>query len=80
MDYRIYPLTVVLDRYTGCYSGGRWTAWNMYPDNIPYGPFGDDTSCSEFWGDEHTFPVGVGDTPEAAIQDLKKQMEEKMQR
>ena len=26
----IYPLTVVSDRYTGTYSGGEYTAWNLY--------------------------------------------------
>ena len=74
IDYGIYPLTVLSDRYNGCYSGGRWTAWNKYPDDIPYGPFGDDTSCMEFWRDERSFPVGVGATPGAAIRDLKGKM------
>lgn len=75
MDYGIYPLTVVADRYRGCYSGGKWTAWNMYPDSIPYGPFGDDTSCLEFWSLDHTFPVGIGGTPDEAVQNLKEKME-----
>lgn len=76
VDYGIYPLTVVADRYNGCYSGGKWTAWNMYPDNLPYGPFGDDTSCLEFWSLDHAFPVGIGSTPDEAIRDLKEKMED----
>ncbi len=78
MDYEkldIYPLTVVVDRYNGAYSGGKWTAWNMYPECVPYGPFGDDLSCDEFWWDEHPFPIGVGNTPDEAIRDLQEKME-----
>ena len=75
MDYGIYPLTVVADRYRGCYSGGKWTAWNMDPDSNPYGPLGDDTSCLEFWSLDHTFPVGIGGTPDEAVQNLKEKME-----
>lgn len=28
---KIYPLTIVRDRYSGTYSGGSWLAYNKYP-------------------------------------------------
>lgn len=73
-ELHVYPLTVIEDRYNGCYSWGRWTAWNMHHDKIPFGPFADDCSCAEFWHEEHTFPVGIGNTPDEAIQDLLEKM------
>lgn len=71
----IYPLTITLDRYTGSYSGGKWTAWNCEPGEIPEGPFEDDVGCAYFWADNRT-PVGIGESPEAAIADLVRKIEE----
>lgn len=73
-----YPLTIVLDRYHGVYSGGRFTAWKVYHDNIPGDIDADDVTCAEFW--EYRAweygPVGKGDTPTQAIQDLNRQLKE----
>lgn len=71
----LYPLTITLDRYTGAYSGGKWTAWNCEPGEIPEGPFADDVGCASFWADNRT-PVGIGESPEAAIADLNRKIEE----
>ena len=65
----IYPLTILRDRYSGSYSGGEYTAWNLYPEDIPDGPFSGDGDCFDFWL-ENTIPVGVGETPNDAIRSL----------
>lgn len=66
----IYPLVVVLDRYNGTYSGGKWTAWNMDYSDIPKKVSGDDIECSEFFAIHHLI-YGRGETPKEAIDDLK---------
>jgi hypothetical protein len=62
----IYPLTIVQDRYNGIYSGAKFTAWNMYPYELPIGATGDDVTCREFW-DNTEIPVGLGNTPNDAL-------------
>ena len=74
-DYDIYPLTILGDRYRGTYSGGQYTAWNLYPNDIPCGPMDNDLNCATFWR-ICQFPVGKGDTPCEAIKDLMKQLRE----
>ena len=69
MDY-IYPLTIIYDRYGGCYSGGEYTAWNLAHYEIPENIDSDDVTCAWFWQD-NTIPVGKGNTPEEAIKNLK---------
>ena len=67
----IYPLTIVLDRYTGAYSGGKFTAWNLDPDEIPTEPFSNDVDCMNFWyGDRNGLVVGLGNTVEEAVGNL----------
>lgn len=69
----IYPLVIIEDRYTGVYSNGEYTAWNMYFDEIPQDIDGDDVSCYDFW---HSYNgiVGLGKTPNEAIEDLRKKL------
>ena len=67
----IYPLTIVKDRYSGCYSGGEYTAWNLEPEEIPTEIFYDDVSCYGFWLSNKIL-VGKGDTPQEAIMNLEK--------
>lgn len=68
----IYPLTICLDRYSGTYSGGKYTAWNMRTWDIPDSPFADDTSANDFWSEEaHRYAVGVGNTIAEAINNLR---------
>jgi prevent-host-death family protein len=73
-----YPCTIVADRYTGVYSGGRWIAYPLQPDDIPWAVEGDDSTCSEFWwdrnADDRLIPVGRGDTPMQAHDDLVRVM------
>ena len=67
----IYPLTIVRDRYRGTYSGGKYTAWNLKPDEVPAQIFWDDCGCAQFFSDTD-IPYGVGDTPEKAVKDLER--------
>lgn len=64
-----YPMTIVADRYGGCYSGGAYTAWNLelweVPDEIGCG----DLICAAFWADNKLI-CGKGDTPDEAERDL----------
>lgn len=71
----IYPIAVVTDRYWGTYSGGIWTAWNCRPTEIPEAIFADDIPCSDFWSTT-TMIIGRGRTPEDAIEDLKRRLEQ----
>jgi hypothetical protein len=76
MDQRmkiIYPLTICLDRYTGVYSGGKYTAWNLHSHEVPEDIHGDDTACMNFF-DETEIIYGRGDTPNDAINDLERRM------
>ena len=65
----IYPLTVTADRYSGAYSGGKFTAWNLEPSEIPDGVFSDDVGCWDFW-ETNNIVCGKGDTIEEAIGNL----------
>lgn len=69
----IYPLTIVSDRYSGVYSGGQFTAWNMAYNDIPLDPILDDVSCMYFW-DTTDIIIGRGETPQDAIEDLIKRL------
>lgn len=61
-----YPCTVFRTRYGGVYEGGEWGAFQLA--FIPPDAFGDDPTCADWWRRAHeSLPVGVGDTPEAAI-------------
>lgn len=72
----IYPLAVISDRYSGCYSGGDYTAWCYGVDYIPRGIFEDDVTCANTWGElkkgreDGSEVFGVGDTPDEALRDL----------
>lgn len=69
----IYPLTIMSDRYNGTYSGGKYTAWNLDPDEIPTAIYGSDNECLYFWIDlinKRTIPYGVGNTIEEAVGNL----------
>ena len=72
----IYPLTIVSDRYSGTYSGGVYTAWNHYVDEIPHEIEGDDGVCREFWwcGASEKYRVGKGSTIAEAVADLARKM------
>jgi hypothetical protein len=72
MDF-LYPVTIIQDRYTGTYSGGRWLAFNLDPVDLPDGPFSDDVTCFNFWT-ETQMVIGIGDTPDEALESLKSKL------
>ena len=69
----LYPVTIVEDRYTGTYSEGVYTAWNLDPWDIPKEIDGSDAECALFWRC-NKIPVGKGFTPNEALDDLVQQI------
>lgn len=69
IEDEIYPLTIVSDRYSGVYSGGAYTAWNMDADEIPADINGGDIECDKFW-EENRLVCGKGSTVSEAVLDL----------
>lgn len=67
----IFPLTIVKDRYMGVYSGGLFTAWNMYSECVPEEISDDDCTTFDFWNnDSKRYIIGIGKTPDEAVRDL----------
>ena len=46
----VWPVTITRARYGGTYSGSRWHAWALRPDEVPDAAYGSDTVCAQFWG------------------------------
>ena len=65
----LYPVTIVRARYGGAYEPGLWPAWPLYEDQLPTAWSGEDLECRDLWAD-YSKPVGAGDTPQAAYEDL----------
>lgn len=83
--YHIYPLTIIVDRYNGTYSGGAFTAWNLHPEIIPDDIYSVDGTCNAFWRelnhDEKSYnyrkyhnKCGVGNTIQEAIDNLQSKL------
>lgn len=70
----IYPLTVVMDRYSGVYSGGAFTAWNLDVCDVPYQICSGDNAAMAIFDDLKNGDTGIvygaGSTPDAAVKDL----------
>ena len=68
----VYPVTIIDDRYGGCYSGGKYLAFNVEPWDVPKGvSWGGDVDCAEFWADEAPkYVIGKGNTPNEAYRNL----------
>lgn len=72
----IYPLTIVEDRYGGCYSGGGYLAFNLEPWDVPEDVNGSDVECISFWDEEaKEYAIGKGDTVQEAINDLASKLQ-----
>jgi hypothetical protein len=70
-DLPLYPVTIVRTRYQGVYEGGSWAAFNAYENELPQDAFDDDVTCCDWWcTPENVANVGVGNTPDAAFNDL----------
>jgi hypothetical protein len=81
----IYPLTIILDRYNGAYSDGKWLAFNQYHYNIPDEVDDGDVECCMFWynqrrlekNNENYMIIGIGNTIDEAMKDLLRKMDER---
>jgi hypothetical protein len=69
VEDEIYPLTIIADRYSGTYSGGLYTAWNLAYDVIPDGVEFDGDDALDFW-ESNSIPYGKGRTVSEALIDL----------
>lgn len=69
MEDAIYPLTITSDRYNGTYSGGNFTAWHLYPDEVPDDIYSNDIDCPYFWS-HNRIVCGKGRTVSEAVADL----------
>lgn len=69
-----YPTTIVAYRYTGVYSGGKYTCWPLDFWNLPDGIEGGDGECDEFWSKCDKSKVGIGNTPQEAFDDLERKL------
>lgn len=73
LEQTLWPIAIVQDRYRGTYTGGRWIAIpHADTSSFDYTVWGDDVSCME-WALENiesNKQVGVGDTPQEALDDL----------
>lgn len=65
-----WPVTIINDRYRGCYSGAEWTAFPLEPFEIPEEVIGEDIECSEFW-EQNKEPVGKGLYADDALDELE---------
>ena len=68
-EYSLYPIIIRESRYGGIYEGGRWFAIARC-DRIPEDAVGDDVHASHFWNSPDAFLIGVGETPNDALDDL----------
>lgn len=70
----VYPLTIVMDRYNGSYSGAKYLAFNLYPEDDIFIEFigGSDPQEMDFWYDGYhkNYKIGKGSTPDEALKDL----------
>ena len=67
---RIWPVTIIRTRYGGVYERGEWAAFPLGTEAVPPAATGSDTECADFWA-EFGDSVGVGATPDAALEDLE---------
>lgn len=61
-------ISLINDRYSGRYSGAKWTAWiGEEPEEIN----ADDVTCSNYWYNKENIPPhGEGESPGGALEDL----------
>jgi hypothetical protein len=69
-----YPSAIVPTRYGGAYEGCAWVAFPLGPEELPEDAFGSDTYCANWWSEDRL--VGKGSTPDTALADLVKKLEE----
>lgn len=75
----LFPISIIEDRYGGCYAGGAWLAiaGADHLENGAYrvvrcledGPHGDDVDAKLFWTNPPPW-IAVGSTPAEALERL----------
>ena len=66
-----HVIVITETRYGGVYEGGPWAAFSVSDFNaIPDEAFSGDPFASAWWGSP-TVPVGVGDSPDQALDRLR---------
>lgn len=68
-----YPVTITLDRYGGGASGGKWLAFRLEPWALHNEDcFAGDMDALNYWDEANRqgWPIGRGDSPDAAYADL----------
>ena len=68
-----YPVTILNDRYYGCYSGAEWLAFPLDREDVPEDVCGEDEEEMWFW-DNFKGIVGKGNTPDSSYKDLLEKM------
>lgn len=68
-----YPITIVMDRYNGVYSGGKWLAFQGNPDEIPLDYSYGDLEAKAF-ADKPICTYGRGQSPDEALADLERRL------
>ena len=63
----MWPITVTTDRYGGCYSDGKFLAFNLLPWQVPEEIDGDDITCMDFWAGEGCKAYTIGKGPTASL-------------
>lgn len=73
---RTYPVTIVQARYNGSYEGAPWLCFPLHPHRLEDEHWRDwsasDVECMQFWrtAANDDWPIGRGDAPGAAYDDL----------
>ncbi len=70
------PVAIIQSRYSGVYEGGKWHAIPEFDDVINSEQYqdymyGDDGSALDFFDSGIASNIGVGDTPELALADMR---------
>jgi len=74
----LYPVMIRQARYSGIYEGGKWIAIGNYEDVDLEGYFhGDDHEAIDLFDSEAGKLIGVGTTPNEALDDMLSKYREK---
>jgi len=78
IPFKLYPIHIIQDRYNGIYSKGDWLAISRYHEyrdsDIENDPLSDDCSARNFWLGPVPKWIGVGNTPNEALENLLSKM------
>lgn len=75
LEFSLYPIVVRQSRYSGLYEGGKWFAIGNHNETSLSEEYlsyisGDDEGALDFWNSEIAQHIGLGDTPDEAVENL----------